>query len=238
MTSNKNSFSTQKNINVLDFLYELARRWYLCLAVIIACLFISLVYTKVLVTPMYDSTARLYIVNKSSENISTSDFSISTYLANDFSEIIVDKVVLKDVAKELNNKYTVAELKNALSVEIPQSTRIIQVTARTENAKKSKEIVDALCTVSEEALVDIMGLDRVTVVSEGSLAINPSIPNTRRNLFLGFVFSLAICVLLVYLIIITDNKVSSAKDIEKYLGINVLATIPYNQGKQKARQNM
>ena len=235
MSINKESFFSHKNITVQDFFAELFRRWYLCAIIILTCLAVALVYAKVLSTPMYDSKARLYIVNKTVDNISSSDLAVSTYLVNDFAEIIMDKVILNDVAADLNNKFTVNQLSSFLSVEIPLSTRIIQVTARTTDPETSKQVVDSVCRISEQKLVEVMGLDRVTVISEGSLPKAPSVPNTRRIISVGLIISLFLSTLAVYLFIVTDNKIASSIDIEKYLGINVLATIPYNASKSKTK---
>lgn len=234
MSTNKDSsFIAQKNVTLQDFLIEFARRWFVYVAIILAGIIISFSYAKFFVTPLYDSSARLYIINKASQTINSSDFSISTYLTNDFSEIITDKAVLEKVEKDLNNKFSLKQLKAFVSVEVPESTRIIQVTARTPDPKDSKAIVDSICKVSEQSLVEIMGLDRVTIISEGSLPNTPSVPDTSNIVLIGFIFALFVSTAVAYIFTITDNKISSSKDVEKYLGINVLATIPYNPNKQQ-----
>lgn len=234
MSTNKDlSFIAQKSVSLQDFLIEFARRWFLYVAIILAGVIVSFSYAKFLITPLYDSTARLYIINKASQTINSSDFSISTYLTNDFSEIITDRAVLTKVESDLNNKFTVQQLKSYITVDVPESTRIIQVTARTPKPEDSKAIVNSVCKVSKEALVEIMGLDRVTVISEGVLPNTPSVPHTSNIVLIGFVFASFISIIVAYLFTITDNKISSSKDVEKYLGINVLATIPYNPNKQQ-----
>lgn len=235
MSINKETFVSRKSVSVQDFFVELFRRWYICVVIIAVCLGIAFTYANIVLTPRYDSRARLYIVNKTTETINSSDVSVSTFLANDFAEIIVDRVILTDVAADLGNKYTVSQLSSFLSVEIPVGTRIIQVTARTPDPETSKQVVDSVCRISEQKMVEVMGLDRVTIISEGSLPKFPSVPNTSRIMMLGFIASLFLSTFTIYVFIITDNKISSSKDVEKYLGINVLATIPFNQSKQKIK---
>lgn len=231
MPTEQNYFNI-KNINIFEYVLEVIHRWYICVAVIVVSLAVSLVYSTLIVTPQYDSTAKLYVVNKETSTISSSDFSISTYLVNDFSEIILDRLVLDEVAAQLGNKYTFSQLRSSLSVNIPQGTRIIAITARTPSASLSKQIVDTICRVAEQSLAEKIGLDRVTVISEGSFSKNSAVPNIQNNLLIALAISVCISLAVVFLIYLADNKISSSKDVEKYLDIKVLATIPYNRGKQ------
>ncbi len=235
MADKYNSSIIKKNISLAEFFFECVKRWFIIAAITLACLFIAFLYSFFIATPMYDSSAKLYIINKQSEIINSSDFSISTYLTSDFADIIKDSVVLDEVADELDNKYTTGQIKSFLTVVTPDNTRIIEIFVRSPNAMDSKKIADSICAISENKLVDIMGLDRVQVIRKGTLTEKPSIPNTGRNMFLGIVMGLSASLLIVLILFITDNKISSANDVEKYLDLNVLATIPYNQSKQKSR---
>ena len=233
MPEKNNNLILQKNINFTDFILESLKRWYVIIGAIIVCLIVSFIYTIAFVTPTYTSTAKVYIINKQSESITSSDFSISTYLSNDFAEIIVDTPILKQVSEELNGKYSVGILKSCVKVVKPENTRIIEVTAETPVPEDSKKIVDTICKISEKKLVDIMGLDRVTLIKEGDVASKPSSPNLMRNLIFASLFAFLIAELAIAINYIFNNKISSTSDIEKFLDINVLATIPYNQTKAK-----
>lgn len=235
MTTEQSLFQN-KSITLSEYLSSMLRHWYICAAAVVVCVATALFYSCVIVTPLYDSTAKLYVVNKGSETVNSSDFSISTYLTNDFSEIIVDRLVLDEVAEQLGNKYTFSQLKSFLSVEVPQSTRIIAVTARTDDPELSKQIVDTLSRVAQVSLAEKIGLDRVTVISEGTLPGGPSVPNTERNLGIALLCALCIFCGAVFLICITDNKISSSEDVEKHLGISILATIPYNRSRHQAQK--
>lgn len=226
----------KESFNIREYLILLIKHWHICLVTVAVGIAAALFYSCIIVTPLYDSTAKLYVVNKSSDTLNSSDFSISTYLTNDFSEIIVDHLVLDDVAEQLGNKYTFSQLKSFLSVDVPQSTRIIAVTARTDDPQLSKTVVDTLSRVAQASLAEKIGLDRVTVISEGTLSTAPSVPNTSYNVGIAFAMAFCIFCLIVFFIYITNTKISSSEDVEKYLGISVLATIPYNQSKHQAQK--
>ena len=73
-----------------------------------------------------------------------------------------------------------------------------------------------------------MGLDRITVISNGDVAKSPSTPNTGKNVVLGILLGSIIGLSAIVLIYLTSNKINSPEDIEKYINVSVLSVIPYN----------
>lgn len=231
MSNNTSTVSTQKNINLNELISTFLRKWYIIVITVAVCFFATLIYTLFFTTPMYSSNAKLYIINKETLSINSSDVSVSTYLTKDFAAIINDRVIIDAVVEELDNKYNYSQVRSFLTVNTQENTRIIEIIATSPNAADSKKIVDSICTISQEKLVEIMGLDRVRIIRNGNLAAAPSSPNLSNNLILGVMFAIILSAGVIFVIYITDNKISSRNDVEKILELNVLATIPYHQGK-------
>ena len=226
----------QKNINSKEFVFAIVKKWYLIVASVVAAFLIALIYTASFVTPLYASTAKIIIFNKTeTSTINDLELSASLYLTKDFKEIITDKAVLGEVSTMLMDKYSIPKLKRSISINNPQNTRIIEITALTPNPEDSKKIVDAVCDVSQEKLVELMGLDRISLISNGDAVRSPSVPIVGKNLLLGSLIGLLIGMIIVYISYIIDNKITSSEDVEKIFGISVLATIPYNN-KQKTKK--
>lgn len=236
MSINQNSMFYKKTISLSEYFQDLLRYWRITVITVSAALILSIVYSLFIATPLYDSTAKIYITNKQTDSITSSDFSISTYLTNDFSEIITDRFVLDKVAEDINYQYSYSQLENSIHLNTPQNTRIIEITVRTANASDSKMIVDSICRISEANLSELMGLDRITIIREGNLPKSPSSPKIENNIFLALILSLALSLLTVFIIHITNNKITSSEDVEKYLGINILSTIPYNSNKLSSKK--
>ncbi len=225
----------KKTVDFTELIILAIKRWFIIAPILAISLIISFIYSSLIATPMYDSTAKLYVVNKETQVVNSVDFSISTYLTNDFTEIIGDMVVLEEVANDLGNKYDVNTLKGFIQVSQPENTRIIEIKVRSPKAEDSKKIADSICRISQDKLVDVMGFDRINIIRNGSLEKTPSSPNTLLNLIYAFAFGVIVSAIIILAIYLTDNKISTSKDIEKYLNLNVLASIPYNQGKQKPK---
>ena len=75
-------------------------------------------------------------------------------------------------------------------------------------------------------IVDIMQVDNVTVVDEARVPVNPVKPQKQLIIavagFLGLMSSLFLVFLLEYL----DNTIKTPNDVERSLGLPVLATVP------------
>lgn len=222
----------QKSLNIKDLSIEFFRKRYLVAVILAVCLLAAFVYSVFFATPVYTSNAKLYVVNKQSQNLTSSDMSVSSYLAYDFAEIITNDVVLDKVSDALDGKYTASRLRGFITIDIPKSTRIISITVASPDPEDSKKIVDSLCTTAQNTLVEIMDLDKIEILNEGKVPRGKTSPILSNNLLLGLLCGIILSVTTVYLIYSMDNKISSSKDVEKYLGLTVLATIPYNSSKK------
>lgn len=229
MSESNKIFSSHRNLEIQQLIYEVITKWKVIVATVLIFVISTVLYTVLFVTPKYTSVAKIIIFNKSETNSAQDlEFSTSTYLTRDFAEIIVDKRILNTVSEKLNNEYSVSQLKSFISINNPQNTRVIEIIANTPDAKDSKRIVDAVCDVAGDEMVDLMGLDRINIISYGDVAKKPSSPNTTSNALLALFFGFIAGLLIVIVLFITDNKVSTEEDLEKYFGISLLATIPFN----------
>ena len=231
MSSNNNK--STNSIDIKELLFTALKKWYLLFIILAVFIVGSLVYSYLIVTPLYDSTGKIYIMRKDSETVSTGDFSVSSYLTSDYENLIADRAVLDEVSQLLDNKYTFLQLKRVLTIENPEDTRFIEITARTDSAEDSKKIVDAVCKVSQEKIIDLLGIDRVTIVRNGNIPKTAAVPNVTRNLLSSFVLGILLFIAVILMIYFFNDKITNPTDVKKYLEISVLGDIPNNSAKAK-----
>lgn len=239
--SDINSQLADKGVDTKQLLTQFVRRWYITVSVVLISVVVAAFYTRFMCTPKYDSTAKLYIFNSGSNQISTADIAISTYLTHDYTELIVDRAVLSEVINKLELKYSYGALKSAVTVNNPDNTRIIEVSVRTSNAALSQKIADSICQVAQQKIVELMGIDRVNIISKAYLPTGASTPNMRANLGYGLLVGLLISCAATVVFCINDDKINSATDVEQYLQLCLLGTIPYGRnrtGKTAAQARM
>lgn len=192
---------------------------------------IAFAYTQYFVEPQYVSKTQVYISCKQDEDqntFSTSDLALATYLANDYKEFIVSKPVLEEVKKDLDLDQSVSTLKGMISVELIEDTRIMEISVVSTDPKLAKKIADAVRDTTNEKTVDWVpeGIEPVHAMDEANLPISPSSPNVEKNTMIGFIIGFGISVLVVMVMFILDDTIKTPDDIEKRLGVSVLASIP------------
>ena len=201
---------------------------------------VAFVGTKLFVTPMYTSVTKMYVLAKD-ENSTTSSSNYSeltagSMLTKDYMELVKSRPVLEKTISVLNLKIQPAELANMISVSTPTDTRIMTVSVESANPKQAKEIADAVREAVSVQIKEIMSVDSVNTVEEGNLPTSPSSPNTMKNMMLGGILGFVIAAGIITLIYLLDDTIKTPEDVENYLGLNVLTSIPIQSGAEKSKK--
>ena len=229
------AYNQRPEITVFDVINKLIDKWYIVASSVVVFVLTAYIYVNFFCTPMYNSTAKLFIFNTEAEGQSSSEVTISTYLARDYAELIVDRTVLETVIDNLDLDFSYNGLKSAVSVNNPEGTRILEITVKTKNGKLSKRIADEVCKVSQEKIVDLMGIGRVNIISKGHVPSSPSSPNKGQFIWSAFAAALIFSALIIFLLLLISDKIDSEDDIQRYLDLSVLATIPYASATAKRK---
>lgn len=204
----------------------------------LAGLFIS----KFVLHPVYDSTTKIYILNKEeNQNVTYSDVQISTQLTQDYAELIKSRYVLEEVIQRLNLvDMNYDDLADVLKVDTPSDTRIVAITARDEDPLMAMQIANCIREVASEHITNVMDIDAINVAETANVPTKKSGPGVVRwtviSGFLGAVV-IAFFVILGYLL---DDTIKSNDDVERYLGLSTLALVPLTteeQDKKKSRKS-
>jgi len=188
-------------------------------------------------TPKYESTTKIYVLSKQNNNtITTSDLSVGTQLVKDYREMIKSRFVLEKVIEicELRDSYE--RLSARVSVSTPSDTRMIKITVTDPNPEKAKEIVDTIRDVAGERIVSVMDLQAVNVVDEGNISSRPSSPNKKKLTLLGFIAGALACAVVLCIVHLSDDRIKTADDVERYLGLSTLASIPLAEEKKTTKK--
>lgn len=119
-------------------------------------------------------------------------------------------------------------LMSYISVSTNSSTCIMTVTVNTPNAKLSSIIANAVAESFEDYLIDVLETTEVKAkcIDSGKIASAPSNIHTTRNVMLGAVIGILLSCGILFVVFLLNDKIKTPEDIEKYLGISALGTIP------------
>ena len=209
-------------IDLRELYYALKKRVLVILAAVLAGAVIAGAATKLLMTPVYSATSTMLVLTKETTLSSLADLQ----LTKDYNILITSRTVLQDVVDELNLDMTYKELMECITIENPSDTRILSITAIDKDPKMAKKIADTLAKTSADFIGDKMEVTPPKVIEEGEVPTIQTSPSTKKNVLIGALAGLILSAGIIILLTLMDDTIKSEEDIENYLGLTTLASIP------------
>ena len=203
---------------------------------------LALAVTTFCMTPRYTSTTKMYVLNRqTNEGVTSSDLQSSTYLTKDYMEMIRSRTVIEAVIADLNLNSTYEDVLGQIDVSAASDTRVIAISVTDKDPYEARDIANAVRNAAAAHIQSVMNTEAVTVVDEANIPTKKSSPSTIKNVAIaggvGLFLALVVCVVL-YLM---NDKVTTAEDVERYLGLSVLASMPLDEEevrRKKARKKL
>lgn len=192
-----------------------------------------------LLTPTYTSTSQLYILNKSSTSgfsLSLSDLQMGTQLTKDYMVLVKSRPVTEAVIKNLGLDMEHEDLVDIITITNPSDTRILKISVEYKDAYIAKEIVDEIAEVSANQISAIMDIDKPNVVESGVVATNKTSPRTLFNVVIAVILGSVAMAGIIIVRYLMDDTIKSEGDIEKYLGLNTIGLIPFEQNEEEIKR--
>ena len=226
-------------IDLLELLFAFRRR---ILWIVLAAILgggISFAGTRVLMTPMYESTTTMLVLTSETTLSSLSELQLGTQLTNDYEILTKSRAVLETVIENLNLNLGYEQLNNMVSISNPEDSRIMEITLTYPDPEEAKTIVDEIASVTSEFIGDQMEGIPPKIIDQGEVPSGPSSPSVSRYTLLGTLLGIVVSCGIITVITVMDDTIKTEEDIEYYLGIPTLASVPdrkdYIGGKKKAR---
>ena len=190
----------------------LLHRLWLILLCGIACGIIGFIVSSFIITPKYDSTTKIYILNRqNNDNLTLSDTQLASQLTKDYTELVKSRYVLETVIKQCGLNESYGTLLDRVTVANTTDTRIISITVRDESPQAAQTIANAIRTVSANHIKSVMDIEAVNVVDEANLPLSPAAPSITKYTALaaaiGIVLSAIIIVICFLMIQLSHQKI-------------------------------
>lgn len=179
------------------------------------------------VKPIYQADAQIFITNTDSV-ISISDLQLSSALTEDYASIIKSRTVLKKVISELELDVTYKQLSKLVTVSNPNDTHIIDIKVRCDDLELARNIANAFLNISIDQIYQIIGSSEPTVIDYAEAdSVEDVSPSMFRYMIIGALIGALIMCAIIVIRVISDTTIKNEEDVMKYLGIPVLAAVPY-----------
>lgn len=222
--------NTRQDDIVIDlgelFAVVMRRIWIIIASAIVLGLTVFLV-SKFMIVPKYQSSTQIYVMNKANENTLTySDIQSGTQLTKDCMILVTSRPVIDKVNAELNLGMKYSEIVDLISVSNLDNTRILKITVEYTDPFVAKQIADAVRDESANHIKAVMDIEQVNVIEEANIPEEKSSPNNLKNTIKGAFVGAVIAAIVIVVIFISDDTIKTPEDVEKYLGLSVLSSIP------------
>ena len=196
---------------------------------------ISIIGTMLFITPQYESTTKIMVLNKQDSNTLTSaDMQTSTQLTKDYAELIKSRTVLEGVIAQLNLNITYQQLLGKLTVDTSTDSRIVTIIVSDEDPYTASEMANAIRDMAAEHIQSVM--EAVNVVDSANIPSEKASPSLAKNGVIGGLLGVIIAMAIVIIIYLTNDTIKVEEDVERYLGLSVLGSIPYSEKESRSKK--
>ncbi len=187
------------------------------------------IYAAIGVTPVYYSTAEIYMrPNKSEVQYLLDGMLVSEDMTADALEIMQSTPVLKEAILNcgLEELFTPDSLREQMYVYAEYQSRIITVTAADIDPVRAQRLVQNICESAVTHINAIMEGNWAAIADNANVAQKPEYPVLWKVALQSFCFGMGSFFFLAVLFSMQDYRIRSKEDVEKYLGLSVLGSIP------------
>ena len=220
----------ENEIDLLELFYVVLHKWKMIVLSLLLTGACGCLISVFLITPQYESTSVLYVLSKSTSITSLADIQMGSSLTNDYVEVVTSRPIIEQVIQNLGlTDETYGSLKDKVSIDNPANTRLLKITVRDPQADIAKAIADELADVSKSFISIKMDQAAPTVTQYGYADGEPVTPNTVKNTVLGALIGAVLAIGVVIVSYLLNDTIMTTDDIEKKLGMTVLASIPMDE---------
>ena len=238
----KNNTNDVIEIDLWEVAGVLFSKCWLIILVGITAAIIGFALSFFVVTPQYQSTTKIYILNKSdSQTVTYSDVQLGTQLTKDYSELINSRYVIEEVIQKLDLKFDYSSLKKKIEVSSPADTRIVSITVEDKDPVVAMNIANAVRESASAHIRNVMDIDAVNIVESANMPSEKSSPSYFKWTVIGGVIGVIFICAIILIGYLMDDTIKTSEDVERFLGLSTLGMIPLIEtaegtGKKKKRR--
>ncbi len=216
-----NKTETNHDIDIMQIIGMLMKRWYLLLISAILFAAMAFGYTKLFVSPTYEASATLLINGGSSLSTTYQDIVMGKQISSDYPHILRANLTLEAVADKLNSsdfsenegvpyrEYSAGVLSGMISSETLDDSRIFRITVRSSDPGEAALVANTAIEVFPKRVQELIKGSNVGVVDYAITPVAPTAPNVGRNTAVGFIGGLVLSMALIIVFGLNNDTIES-----------------------------
>lgn len=217
----------EMEIDLLDLAYVLLDKIHYIILCLLAGAVLLNAFSFFCIRPTYQATAKMYVVSASNDSVvDLTDLNIGTSLTSDYEQLMLSYPVLDQVIDELDLDMETEDLAQMVTLENPQDTRILNVTATSTDPVEAMNIANKLTEVSVEYLPETMSTNPPNIAQQAKLPDEKAAPSYARYTLIGALLGAILYCAYLTVRYLLDDTIRTSEDMEKYFGVVPLTSIP------------
>ena len=228
-----------EEIDLKELLYIFRLRWKLVALMMILALAVSGFVSFRVLKPIYQAEATLFVGRESGSQIAgidLSQFSLEQKLVVDYREIILSRLVAREVIDTLDLDMGISSFQNRIKVTTVRESRLFKIAFESTEPALARDVANLLSEVIIVKAQDIMDVKNIQIIDRAETPQNPIRPNKTMNLAIAGVLGLMIGCFMVFLLEYLNQTIKSAKDVERHLHLTTLGEIPAFEGEERGKK--
>ena len=208
---NSDYMNDEMEIDLIELLKHLLRNIKTILVVTLFCGLITFGVTQFILPKSYTSSTDITIMPQGE--------------LLDYTSYLNGNVVLERVGSETNIDVDTL-LQNIVITRDESNPYNYNITITTNNPKLSCRVVKNVVKAFKKEMMSDLGLSSVAIVNEAQVNTTPVSPDVKKNTLIGTLIGLVLSVLYFVLRFLFNKHFINDKEVEMFLGVDVLAEIP------------
>lgn len=189
-----------------------------------------LFYTRNFVTPMYQSSVKLYINHKGDvdeEVMTSTDLAVALRLSNSYAVIVEEDIVLERVLERIPSlEMTTSQLAGMITTQVVEDTEILTVKVKSPHPQMAADIANVIAEVTSDAAGALIPGSSAVPLGVAKANKNPVSPNYVTSTILGLLVGAVLAALIVLVCMHFDIHVKNEATLESICNAPVLGVIP------------
>lgn len=228
----------EMEIDLGELIMALLYKWWIILLTGLVLAAGAFCIAKFAIEPTYESTTSVYVISRQNEETTTSsDMTLGTQLMKDIAALATSRTVAEEVIEDLDLDMKVSQFNNLVSVTSGSDTRFLSIKVTHTSPEMAQAIANKLRDVMAGRAIDVMKVEAVNVSDYANLPTEKAAPSISKYTVLGGVLGAFLAVACITVGFLLNDRIISSDDVEKYLKLSTLGSIPYDAESMLDEQN-
>ena len=140
--------------------------------------------------------------------------------------MLQSKQFLNKVSDDLDNRYSITDIKGMLSLEGVTDTNIISISVKNADAHVSYLVCSSIVNNAPTEISRVFGGGSTKLTEYPEEATSPEEMHTMRNAAIGLVIGAVVAMLIIFLVNLFDTRVKSKDELIAKYNLPIIGEIP------------